>query len=148
MPSLRLPLLLLLLSAAAWAENAAEAPKPDVPKGKVTKYSFDQSKIFPGTIRDYWVYVPQQYDGSKPACLWVNQDGIQFKAPEVFDQLIAAKQMPVTIGVFVMHGRVKGLGNEARLTASTAATSTTGSVTATPVSSSTSCCRTSSPSRS
>src|SRR5467141_2078730 len=34
-----------------------------VPKGEVTKYNFDKSKIFPGTWREYWVYVPKQYDG-------------------------------------------------------------------------------------
>ena len=39
--------------------------------------------------------------------MYVNQDGVQFNAPAVFDQLIAKKEMPVTIGVFVMHGRVK-----------------------------------------
>ncbi len=79
------------------------------PKGEVTKYTFDQSKIFPGTVRDYWVYVPKQYDPAKPACLYVNQDGVQYKAPEVFDELVHKKEMPVTIGVFVMHGRVKAL---------------------------------------
>jgi gluconolactonase len=78
-----------------------------VPKGEVTKYTFDRSKIFPGTVRDYWVYVPKQYDPAKPACVYVNQDGVQFNAPAVFDQLIHQKEMPVTIGVFVMHGRVK-----------------------------------------
>jgi sugar lactone lactonase YvrE/enterochelin esterase-like enzyme len=85
----------------------------DVPKGEVKQYSFDQSKIFPGTVRDYWVYVPKQYDQAKPACLYVNQDGIQYKAPEVFDQLIHKGEMPVTIGVFVMHGRVKAPSNQA-----------------------------------
>jgi sugar lactone lactonase YvrE/enterochelin esterase-like enzyme len=85
----------------------------DVPKGEVTKYSFDRSKIFPGTVRDYWIYVPRQYNPAKPACLHVNQDGVQFKAPAVFDQLIATGEMPVTIGVFVMHGRVKAASDQA-----------------------------------
>src|SRR2546425_13325465 len=83
-----------------------------VPKGEVAKYAFDQSKIFPGTVRDYWIYVPKQYDPAKPACVHVNQDGVQFNAPAVFDQLIAAKEMPVTIGVFIMHGRVKAAGDQ------------------------------------
>lgn len=83
---------------------AEDAP----PKGEVTKYTFDQSRIFPGTVRDYWVYVPRQYDPAKPASLFVCQDGIQYNAPAVFDDLIAKKEMPVVIGVFVMHGRVKG----------------------------------------
>jgi len=85
----------------------------DVPKGEVTKYTFEQSKIFPGTTRDYWVYVPKQYDPAKPACVHVNQDGVQFNAPAVFDQLIAVKEMPVTIGVFIMHGRVKSANDQA-----------------------------------
>jgi sugar lactone lactonase YvrE/enterochelin esterase-like enzyme len=79
----------------------------DPPKGEVTKYTIENSKVFPGTFRDYWVYVPKQYDGKTPACVHVNQDGIQFNAPAVFDRLIHEKAMPVTIGVFVMHGRVK-----------------------------------------
>src|SRR2546430_12808370 len=84
-----------------------------VPKGEVTKYTFDQSKIFPGTVRDYWVYVPKQYDPSKPACLYVNQDGVQFNAPAVFDELIHKKQMPIVIGVFVTPGRVKATSDKA-----------------------------------
>lgn len=82
-------------------------PQPGVPKGEVLKFSFDQSKIFPGTYRDYWVYVPAQYTPDRPACVYVNQDGIQNEAPVVFDNLIHKKEMPVTIGVFIMHGRVR-----------------------------------------
>lgn len=99
---------LLLAPQVGRSQQAA-----DVPKGEVTKYSFDQSKIFPGTVRDYWVYVPKQYDPAKPACVHVNQDGVQFNSPAVFDQLIAAKEMPVTIGVFIMHGRVKAANDQA-----------------------------------
>ncbi len=85
----------------------------DTPKGEVTKYSFESSKVFPGTYRDYWVYVPRQFDPAKPACVFVCQDGIQYNAPAVFDKLIAAGEMPVTIGVFVMHGRVKAQTDKA-----------------------------------
>lgn len=85
----------------------------DVPKGDLTKHVFDQSRIFPGTTRDYWIYVPKQYDPAKPACLYVNQDNVQFKAPEAFDRLIHAGEIPVTIGVFVQHGRVKAPGGDA-----------------------------------
>ncbi len=84
-----------------------------VPKGEVIKYTFDQSKIFPGTVRDYWVYVPRQYDPAKPACVHVHQDGIQYNAPAVFDELIHKKEMPVTIGVFVTPGRVKAPSDKA-----------------------------------
>jgi len=82
-------------------------------KGEVTKYTFDQSKIFPGTTRDYWIYVPKQYDPAKPACLYVNQDGIQYNAPAVFDQLIEKKEMPIVIGVFVTPGRVPAPSSKA-----------------------------------
>jgi len=86
---------------------ADAAPAGDWPKGEVTKYTFENSKIFPGTVRDYWIYVPKQYDPAKPACLHVNQDGIQYNAPPVFDELIHKKEIPVVIGVFVTPGRVK-----------------------------------------
>ena len=83
------------------------------PKGEVLKFSFEKSKVYPGTYRDYWVYVPAQYDGKTPACVYVNQDGVQYNAPQVFDRLIAEKKMPVTIGVFIMHGRVKAKSPDA-----------------------------------
>jgi sugar lactone lactonase YvrE/enterochelin esterase-like enzyme len=99
------------LSIALLLGIAANLPAQDVPKGELTKHKFDQSKIFPGTVREFTVYVPKQYDPAKPACVWVNQDGVQYKAPEVFDKLIAAKEMPVTIGVFVTPGKVPALNS-------------------------------------
>jgi len=80
--------------------------KPDVPKGEITKYSWTESKVYPGTVRDYWVYVPKQYDASKPACVFVCQDGILYSAPTVFDNLIYKKEMPVTIGIFIQPGDI------------------------------------------
>ncbi len=97
---------LFVLLALVLTQFAKAQEDKQIPQGEVAKYSFASSKIFPGTVRDYWVYIPQQYDPTKPACLHVNQDGIQFDAPKVFDRLIAQGDMPVTIGVFVMHGRV------------------------------------------
>jgi gluconolactonase len=89
-------------------------PQPGVPKGEVLKFTFDSSKVFPGTTRDYWVYVPAQYKSETPACVYVQQDGIRFEAPTVFDNLIHKKEMPITIGVFVAPGIVKAAdGNTA-----------------------------------
>ncbi len=82
-------------------------PHDGVPKGELIKFQLEGSKIFPGTVRDVTVYVPKLYDPAKPACVYVNQDGVQWNAPVVFDNLIAKGEMPVTVGVFVMHGRVK-----------------------------------------
>ncbi|MHA3775102.1 SMP-30/gluconolactonase/LRE family protein [Verrucomicrobiota bacterium sgz303538] len=110
-----IPILAISISALIAPLQAADdyQPGPDskpqegVARGEVLKFTFDKSQIFPGTTRDYWIYVPKQYDPAKPACVYVNQDGIQNNAPVVFDNLIARGEMPVTIGVFVMHGRVK-----------------------------------------
>ena len=84
-------------------------PHADVPKGELLKFTFDHAKIFPGTTREVTVYVPAQYDPAKPACVYVCQDGVQNNAPVVFDNLIAKKEMPVTVGVFITPGRVKAL---------------------------------------
>ena len=89
-----------------YPEDSASMLQPGVPQGEILKFSFNQSKIFPGTSREYWVYVPAQYKPEKPACVYVNQDGIQWKAPTVFDNLIYKNEMPVTIGVFVTPGKV------------------------------------------
>lgn len=86
--------------------DSASIGQAGVPKGEVLKFTFENSTIFPGTWREYWVYVPAQYQPDKPACVYVNQDGIQWKAPIVFDNLIYSNEMPVTIGVFIMPGRV------------------------------------------
>jgi enterochelin esterase-like enzyme len=86
--------------------DSASVEHAGVPKGELIKCRFDRSIIFPGTARDYWIYVPAQYKPDRPACVYVNQDGIQWKAPTVFDNLISSGEMPVTIGVFVTPGRV------------------------------------------
>lgn len=84
--------------------------QPDVPKGTVTKHSWT-SKIFPGTVRDWWIYVPAQYNADKPAAVMVFQDGAGFvneegswRVPIVFDNLIHRGEMPVTIGIFINPG--------------------------------------------
>ena len=116
--------LILLPVAGARAQQIQPGPyapgpdsqaQPGIPKGEVLKFSFEDSKVFPGTYRDYWVYVPAQYSPDKPACVYINQDGVQWNAPVVFDNLIHKKEMPVTIGVFVMHGRVKAAKPDAAL---------------------------------
>jgi len=85
-------------------------PQPDVPKGTVSKH-FWESSLYKGTFREYYLYVPAQYDPKKPAALMVFQDGHayvkpegDFRVPTVFDNLIHQKGMPVTIGLFVNPG--------------------------------------------
>ena len=83
---------------------------PEVPKGAVTKYEWT-SKIFPGTVRDYWVCVPAQYDPGRPTCVMIFQDGGgyvaedgRWRVPVVFDNLIHKHEMPVAIGIFINPG--------------------------------------------
>lgn len=95
--------------------DPASEEQAGVPKGEILKYTFENSKIFPGTSREISIYIPAQYKGDKPACVYVNQDGIQWKAPTVFDNLIAKNEMPVTIGIFVTPGKVLAANNEAAL---------------------------------
>jgi gluconolactonase len=90
-----------------YAIDSASIEQKGVPKGEILKFTFDNSKIFGGTTREISVYIPAQYRGEKPACVYVNQDGIQWKAPTVFDNLIHKKEMPITIGVFITPGRVR-----------------------------------------
>jgi enterochelin esterase family protein len=82
----------------------------DVPKGKVHPQAKWKSKVFDGTTRDWWVYVPAQYKDGEPACVMVFQDGAGYKdfVPTVFDNLIAKKDMPVTVGVFIQPGTLEG----------------------------------------
>jgi enterochelin esterase family protein len=81
-----------------------------VPEGTVTKYHLTDSVIYPGTERDYWVYVPKQYDAMKPACLMIFQDGMLYlfdpamQANIQLDNLIHKKEIPVIIGVFINSG--------------------------------------------
>ena len=84
------------------------ARHPGVPKGRVEAFDFAESKVFAGTTRGCWLYIPAQYDGAKPAALMVFQDGHayvsetgQVRVPIVLDNLIASGEMPVTIGLFI-----------------------------------------------
>lgn len=77
-------------------------------RGAIISDSLTNSPTYPGTIHRYKIYIPQEYDAAKPACLFVGLDGICYNAPAVMDKLIAAGQMPVTIGLFLEPGRVYG----------------------------------------
>ena len=116
--AMRFLLPLLALAAAAHAIDdyklGPDSQPQDVPHGDVRQAIFAQSKIFPDTTREYWVYVPKQYAAAKPACLMVFFDGGgmakpdgQYRVPVVFDNLIAKKEMPVTVAVLVNPGVFK-----------------------------------------
>ncbi len=109
---------LLLVSSTTIAQQAEKYELSEdskihtgVPQGEIKgPFRWDQSTIFPGTVRDYSIYIPAQYDANKPCCLLVVQDGLrkaqQWKFPTVLDNLIHKKQVPPMIGIFISPGVV------------------------------------------
>src|SRR2546427_4185551 len=114
--------LLVHVVAAQAADDYVLGPdsrfKATVPHGRIERFQFSNSTVFPGTVRDGGVYIPAQYDPAKPSALMVFQDGIGYmstngswRVPLVFDNLIAAKEMPVTIAIFLNPGTRDGQSN-------------------------------------
>jgi enterochelin esterase family protein len=100
-------------AAADYALTADSLATPDIAHGKLEGPFELHSKIFAGTVRRYWVYVPADYDPSKPPNLLVFQDGQRatnpegaLRIPNVLDKLIAKKDIPSTLGVFVTPGNL------------------------------------------
>lgn len=86
--------------------------KEGVPQGKLEKFQWSTSKVFPGTVRDVTVYLPAGYQAGEEVCLMVWQDGSRHVDPNgpmrvsvVFDNLIHQKEMPRTAGIFIDPGR-------------------------------------------
>lgn len=86
-------------------------PQEGVPKGELKGPFNFHSKIIEGTVRQYWLFIPAQYEASKPASVLVFQDGYRatnpkgsIRAPQVMENLIAKGDIPVTIGIFITPG--------------------------------------------
>ncbi len=77
---------------------------PIAPPGTIKEFTFSASAIFPGTLRSGTVFIPAQYDGSAPACVYIRQDGYNAREKPMLEALIAAKDMPVTVGIFIRPG--------------------------------------------
>ncbi len=118
---LTMPLKLIVVLTALLAIHAvqihAEAEFPltedsklhaEIPHGELIagKYAAKNGSVFPGTERDYTIYLPPGYDKSKPAPFMVFQDGVIYDAPVVFDNLIAKQQIPPLVGIFIKPGIV------------------------------------------
>ncbi len=117
--TLSLPLFVLavLMTSIASAQVRDEYPKPaeaevkaGTPQGKLEGPFEFRSQIFPGTVREYWVYVPAQYDVAKPPCLMIVQDGLGhakgMNLPTVLDNMIHSGEVPIQLGLFVSPGVV------------------------------------------
>ncbi len=108
--------LLLAGALAAMAEPASIAKPPQdtaaAPLHGRLEGPFElHSRVYPGTARRYWVYVPAGYDPARPPNLLLFQDGQRainpsgsLRVPAVLDTLIAQGAIPATLGIFVTPG--------------------------------------------
>ncbi len=95
--------------------TADSFPQKEVPQGRLEKFEWNSSKVFPDTVRDVTVYLPADFKPGEETCLMVWQDGSRHVDPQgsmrasvVFDNLIHKKEMPRTVGVFIDPGRKAG----------------------------------------
>jgi enterochelin esterase family protein len=116
----------LTFSAASLHPQDPPPPNPDlhyqlgpdsfaregVPKGEMRGPFTLPSDAYPGTQHTWWVYVPAQYDAAVPAALMIFNDGQAFKnmdgdlrVPNVLDNLIYRRELPVMLAVFINPGR-------------------------------------------
>src|SRR5579872_3909061 len=118
-------LALAILSAAAalhaqdYALGPDSQPQSGVPKGTVTRLRLAPGKLYPGTPHNYSIYVPAQYDASKPTPFMIFLDGSgainnNVRVPVVFDNLIAKHDLPPLIGIFVDPGVMPALHDQAQ----------------------------------
>lgn len=111
----------LLCTAGGWAgepRKAGEYPfsadsleQPGVKRGRLEGPFEFRSKIFGGTVRRYWIYVPVNYSPRNPPNLLVFQDGQRatnpqgsLRIPTVLDNLIYQGDLPPTLGLFITPG--------------------------------------------
>ena len=99
------------LAPVRYAHGPDSERHEDVPAGALHEFRWTESRIFPGTERRCWIYVPAPYTGDADANLIVVQDGWYYLDPEseirfavVLDNLIHQREIPVTIGVFIDPG--------------------------------------------
>jgi len=90
-------------------------PQDGVPKGELLKgsYTAKAGSVFPGTVREYQIYLPAGVDRSGALPFMVFQDGMIYQAPAVFDNLIARKEIPPMAGIFVKPGVVPAANENA-----------------------------------
>ncbi|PHN07512.1 alpha/beta hydrolase-fold protein [Flavilitoribacter nigricans] len=109
-----LPLCFLVSSLLPAQESVPSSNSENYPSGRIEGPFSWKSRIYPGTERDYWIYVPAQYDPDKPACSMIVQDGLGrargWGLPETLDSLTHAGKLPPILGIFVDHGKVAAEG--------------------------------------
>ena len=125
-PPLLMKFLVLLFLAAAVLARAADYPlgadsqvHANVPHGTVTKQVLPPGRFYPGTPHNYAVYVPAQYNAARPTPFMIFLDGSGFlsdkeRAPTVFDNLIAKRELPPMIAIFIDPGVLPAFSENAQ----------------------------------
>jgi gluconolactonase len=107
------------LSPIDYSLTPDSQPQPGVPIGTVTKHVLAPGKFFPGTPHNYQLYVPAQYDASRPMAYMIFLDGSGYagdavRVPVVLDNLIARRQIPPMMAIFVDPGIMPALSDQAQ----------------------------------
>ncbi|WP_230480743.1 alpha/beta hydrolase [Sphingomonas sp. Leaf21] len=99
------------LAAFGTARSTAAPSTPTVASVHLEGPFELHSRVYPGTVRRYWVYVPGDYDPNRPPNLLLFQDGQRavnpggsLRLPAILDDLIRRHAIPSTLGVFVTPG--------------------------------------------
>jgi sugar lactone lactonase YvrE len=107
------------LSPVDYSLGPDSQPHADVPHGTVTRHTLAPGKFFPGTPHNYQVYVPAQYEPSRPAAYMIFLDGNGYagdavRVPVVLDNLIARHELPPMLAVFLDPGVMPALSDQAQ----------------------------------
>lgn len=94
-------------------------PQANVPKGKLSQHTLAPGKYYPGTPHNYQIYVPAQYNPSRPTPFMIFLDGNGYagdniRIPVVFDNLIAKGDLPAMIGIFINPGVLPALNEQSQ----------------------------------
>src|SRR2546430_11522452 len=104
---------------ADYALGADSQPRPGVPKGSLSRHTLAPGKFFPGTAHTYQTYVPAQYDPGRPIACMIFLDGSGYagnnvRVPVVLDNLIARRDVPPMIAIFLDPGVMPALSEQAQ----------------------------------
>jgi gluconolactonase len=89
--------------------------QPNVPKGTIVQEVLPPGRVYPGVAHSYRAWLAAGADTSKPLPVMVFADGVAIfcaqaiNAPVVFDNLVAKKDIPPMVAIFVDPGIMPAL---------------------------------------
>ena len=106
-------------ASANYSLGPDSQPQAGVPTGTLTRHTLAPGKFFPGTPHNYQIYVPAQYDPSRPVACMIFLDGSGYagdgvRVPVVLDNLIARRAVPPMIAIFLDPGVMPALSDQAQ----------------------------------